>query len=556
VATAPSQAFNSLPAAVEAARPLLNQGRGVRIAVQAGLYRLTQEKTVLPEFGHSAAIDLANWTPQGREAPLVIEGVGGQAILSGAEASSPREWKLVNAAKRIYSRPWKENFGFLHAGYYVWKQTYLHRRELVALNGKRLTPVLLEDYTWQDPKMRVYDDIGNIEREVGDTGKEPYTYVGWKGIDVLEPGQFGVAERDDHEGGDALYMRLPENMKSLDGATIDIGKARSLMMVIGKNNFVMRNLTFQHTASHYGYHFNTAAFETGGWIQPKDTHDWLIENCTFRENNGRGLVFSNLNYADVRNVRVENNGGMGMTTAEVRKVRFANLEVLNNNWRAAPSGNDGHGGGGLTFSGEDSVFTDSKFNGNWGFGFREDVYGTRIVHERCQFNNNREGIFYEISWGPILFKDCQINNNERRGLFLLNVRDVTVNNTDIKDNGRGITLYNMPGRTTPLSLEAQAEDKVGVPIQLVENFVLKNSRITASKPDQKLFERLQNGGSLELYHLALREEYTGENNYFFNPASREMFDLSPTWTPQAWFDFAAWQKHTGQDTTSKWVAPK
>jgi hypothetical protein len=74
------------------------------------------------------------------------------------------------------------------------------------------------------------------------------------------------------------------------------------------------------------------------------------------------------------------------------------------------------------------------------------------VHERCQFNNNREGIFYEISWGPILFKDCQINNNERRGLFLLNVRDVTVDNTDIKDNGRGITLYNMPGRTTPLSL--------------------------------------------------------------------------------------------------------
>jgi hypothetical protein len=130
---------------------------------------------------------------------------------------------------------------------------------------------------------------------------------------------------------------------------------------------------------------------------------------------------------------------------------------------------------------------------------------------------------------------------------------VTVDNTDIKDNGRGITIYNMPGRTTPLSLEAQAEDKVGVPIQLVENFVLKNSRITASKPEQKLFERLQNGGSLELYHLFLREEYTGENNRFYNPATPEVFDLSPTWTPQVWSDFAAWQKASGEKPSSQWA---
>jgi hypothetical protein len=311
--------FNSLAAAVDAARPLLNAGQGVRIAVQAGLYRLTQEKTVIAEYGHQAAIDLTNWTPQGREAPLIIEGVGGQAVLSGAEASNPNEWKLIDAQKKIYSRPWKDNYGLQHAGYYVWKDVRLHRRELVVLNDKRMELALLEDYSWEDPKMRVYDNVGNIEREVGDTGKEPYTYKGWRGSAVLEPGQFGVAERDDHEGGDTLYMRLPANMKNLDGATIDIGRARTLMMVIGKNNFVMRNLTFQHAASHGSYHFNTAAFETGGWIQPKDTHDWVIENCSFSNNNGVGLFFTNLNNADVRNVRIENNGRAGATAAEIRK---------------------------------------------------------------------------------------------------------------------------------------------------------------------------------------------------------------------------------------------
>jgi hypothetical protein len=545
--------FNSLVAAVDAARPLLNAGQGVRIAVQAGLYRLTQEKVVIPEYGHQAAVDLTNWTPQGRDATLIIEGVGGQAILSGAEASNPNEWKLIDAEKRIYSRPWKENFGLLHAGYYVWKDVRLHRRELVALNGKRMEMALLEDYSWQDPKQRVYDEVGNIEREVGDTGKEPYTYNGWRGAGVLEPGQFGVAERDDHEGGDALYMRLPAGMKNLDGATIDIGRARTLMMVIGKNNFVMRNLTFQHAASHGGYHFNTAAFETGGWIQPKDTHDWVIENCHFSNNNGAGLHFTNMNNADVRNVRIENNGRVGITAAEVRKARFAGVEVLNNNWRAQPSGNDGHGGGGFTFSGEDVTFTDCKFNGNWGFGFREDVFGSRIVHERCQFNNNREGIFYEISWGPILFKDCQINNNERRGLFVLNVRDITVDNTELKDNGVALSFYSMAGRTTPLALEAfNDEAGIGIPIQMPENFVIKNSRITGSSPEHKLVERLQNVGSLELYQLFLREEYTGENNRFYNPATKEVFDLSPTWAPQVWSDFAAWQKASGEKPTSRW----
>jgi hypothetical protein len=233
-------------------------------------------------------------------------------------------------------------------------------------------------------------------------------------------------------------------------------------------------------------------------------------------------------------------------------VRFANVQVLNNNWRTQPSGNDGHGGGGLTFAGEDVTFTDCKFNGNWGFGFREDVYGQRIVHERCQFNNNREGVFYEISWGPILFKDCQINNNEKRGLFVLNVRDITVDNTELRGNGVGLSFYSMPGRTTPLALEANS-DNAGIPIQMPENFVIRNSRITGSKPEHKLVERLQNVGSLELYHLFLREEYSGENNRFYNLATAQVFDLSPTWTPQVWSDFEAWQKASGEKSTSKWA---
>jgi len=549
---AQAKPFNSLPQAVEAARAQLNAGKGVRIALQPGLYRLTQEKKML-EGRANAALDLTNWTEQGREAPLVIEGVGGPAILAGAEEWKADKWQVVDAAKGIYRAPWNENWGFHHAGYYTWKDIRLHRRELVALNGKPLDMAILESTSYTDPQGRVYDDIGNVIRQDKDIKKAAYTYTGWKNpVETLQPGQFGVAERDDHEGGDSLYIRLPENVKSLDGATIEVGKVRTLMMVNGKNNFVMRHLTFQHTASHYADYFGKAAFESGDWLSPKDTHDWKIENCTFRHNNGLGLRFFNVAYVDVSNVRAHDNGGPGVDTSHIRWGRYQNLEVLNNK-RARPSGYHGHGGGGMSFSGEDCVFNDCKFNDNFGFGFREDVFGQRIVHERNQFNNNTEGIFYEISWGPITFKECQISNNQNRGIFLLNAHNVTVHGCELKDNGVALSFYNSPPRETPLELTSAYQGHSGIPIQMIHNLVVKDSVITGSKPEHRLVERTPKVGTLDHYLLLLKEEYTGENNRFFNPASTQVFEYGQQWAKQDWVDFATWQKVSGEKASSQWV---
>jgi hypothetical protein len=52
---------------------------------------------------------------------------------------------------------------------------------------------MLEDFSYTDPQGRIYDSVGNVIREDKDAKKEAYTYIGWKGIEVLQPGQFGVA---------------------------------------------------------------------------------------------------------------------------------------------------------------------------------------------------------------------------------------------------------------------------------------------------------------------------------------------------------------------------
>jgi hypothetical protein len=342
--------LNSLVEAVDIAKGHLNQGRGVRIALQAGLYRLTQERQLLEKNYANAALDLWNWTPQGRDAVLVIEGVGGQAILSGAEEWKPQQWELVDKAKRIYRHAWKENWGFHHAGYYRWNNIRQHRRELVALNGKPLELAMLEDFSYTDPQGRIYDSVGNVIRQDKDVKKEAYTYIGWKGAQVLEPGQFGVAERDDHEGGDSIYLRLPENMTTLDGATVEVGKSRTLMMVNGKNNFVMRNLVFQHAASHYNDYFGKAAFDTGDWLSPKDTHDWVIENCVFRHNNGLGCVFTTSLMSMCAMCAQNTMARRASTPPKYARLVMPTVEVLHNNHRARPAKYYGHGGGGMSLA--------------------------------------------------------------------------------------------------------------------------------------------------------------------------------------------------------------
>jgi hypothetical protein len=88
-----------------------------------------------------------------------------------------------------------------------------------------------------------------------------------------------------------------------------------------------------------------------------------------------------------------------------------------------------------------------------------------------------------------------------------------------------------------------------------ENFVVRNSSFVGSTPDQKFVRRMLNVGSLEHYHIFLQEEYTGENNRFYNPTSKDVFDLGQSWPSNGWTDLKAWIEATGEKPTSKWAPP-
>jgi hypothetical protein len=73
------------------------------------------------------------------------------------------------------------------------------------------------------------------------------------------------------------------------------------------------------------------------------------------------------------------------------------------------SGHVMHGDGGCGGKFSHVQFLDSKFNGNYGFGLRQDGMGEYAVIERCQFNGNRinGGMMWEITYGPITVRDAR-----------------------------------------------------------------------------------------------------------------------------------------------------
>jgi hypothetical protein len=178
---------------------------------------------------------------------------------------------VVDAAKKIYRHDWNPNWGFHSEGYYSPPNILLHRKEIVFINGKRLEPAILENYNYTDPKGRVYNEVGLLIEEKPNA-EGGYEYIGYAGHDVLKPGQFGVAQLgpgeedyDNHEYPNSIFIRLPESMNGLSGASIEVGMAEAALAIqVAKDNLVIRNLVFKHFATYYNTHWEPAVI----WKRP------------------------------------------------------------------------------------------------------------------------------------------------------------------------------------------------------------------------------------------------------------------------------------------------
>lgn len=535
--------------AVKKAVVKIREGIPTRVRLQPGVYRETGDVDLNVSDNETFTNTL-----------LVIEGAEkGAVTISGAvsEGWEPGTWTLVDAARRIYRHDWTPNWGLHSEGYYSPPNILLHRREIVFINGERLEPAIIERYNYTDPRGRIYNDVGLLIEE-NPNAEGGYEYLGYAGHEVLEPGQFGVAELgpgeenyDGHDHPNSIFIRLPDGMDNLAGADIEIGWAKAALAIqVAKDNLVIRNLVFKHFASYYNTHWGPAVI----WKRPGDHRwgkNWLIEDCDFIDNGGKCLRLNNLDGATVRRLRVLHNGQMGMSWGDSKNGLMQDCDISDNNWRGEMVDYVLHTCGGFDVSGNDMTYERITANRNYGFGIRFDVHGTNITMRDCEMKDNKRdgGLFHEIEWGPIDLIRCRIENNVGTGFLMLNAQNVTIDSSSLRNNTESqLTFYNNPNRTTQVSVTDDTEE----PITIVANFTIRNSVVTTTGDSSYLIERKYKVGSHEGYVEMYENEFAGENNQYYNPDNENVFEISTRFFVREFTDLDGWKAATGSEDGSVW----
>ncbi len=548
----PAKPLLTFRGAVNKAAEKIKVGVSTRVLLKPGVYRETSD----------ADLKVAD-NELFKSTLLVIEGEEkGEVIINGAEREGwePETWTLVDAGRKIYRHDWSPNWGLHSEGYNSPPHILLHRREIVYINGKVLKPAILENYNYTDPRGRVYNEVGLLIEE-NPNAEGGYEYLGYAGHDILKPGQFGVAELgpgednyDNHKHPNSIFVRLPEGMDNLTGAEIEVGRAEAALAIqVAKDNLVIRNLVFKHFATRYNTHWEPAVI----WKRPGDhrwCRDWLIEDCDFIDNGGKSLRLNNLDGAVIRRLRVLRNGQMGMSWGGSKNGLMQDCEISDNNWRGEMVDYVLHTCGGFDASGDDMTYERITADRNYGFGIRFDVHGTNIVMRDCEMKNNKSdgGLFHEIEWGPIDLINCRIENNVGTGFLMLNAQNVTIDSSNLSNNTVSqLTFYNSPSRTTKISVTDDTEE----PITIVKNFTIRNSIITATGDSSYLIERKYKVGSHDGYVEMYQNEFTGENNRYYNPDNPNVFEISTRFFKREFTDLEGWKSATGCEGGSVWGIP-
>jgi hypothetical protein len=584
--SSPERALATLERAFELARPILDSGTGLRIRVAPGVYRPASTLR-LTDYAERHTSTLAPLSPAGREATLVIEGERPDSVFirgSVAAGFEPATWTLHDREKRIYRRAWTHDFGTRSEGYYkaAVRDVRLHRRELLAVNGRLLEQVLLEDYEWIDPSGARFE--ANIDLLVAGgakpEGRTGYIYKGFRDPSAtLQPGQFGVAVKDaglaDHPHPDTIFLRLPEGVETLDGALVEVGMLSTILRIQDKSNLVLRNLVFEHAASHWNAYYEKAALDTNPWAGFSDSRNWLFENLRFRHNRGHGAALFWLRNVTIRGCDFTDNGHLGLRPSFVNEFVMEDCRVDRNNTLGRVTNTWIHSTGGLDFTGQNSVFRRVTFNDNYARGFRSDYGLEDVLFEDCEVARNTGigGVFHEIEYGPVTWRGSRIvDNGGQQGFGLLAVNRVTLEDCVLSGNGGGqLEFYISPKRYRHLEMlplgwfktveKQKGYDHVGIaddafaPRGLIEGFTLRRSTLAARGEDH-LIGKFQRVGDAPGYVRMLKApDFVLEGNTYWHPTRREVFEIGGDHGPRRFTDLEGWKKFTGKDQDSVWRAP-
>lgn len=517
-----NSALPTIKAAWEKAKPLLQKKEAVKIQIAPGIYR--------ESLGHIKA-DAAI-----RETLLVIEGAGPEkTIWSGSDQIPAAKWQDIGDG--LYATDWQNNWGN-HC--YVWEtpQPLGHRSEMVFVDGTLMTQVLIEKYKYH----RTGKLIDHAKR------KHYWEYKGF--LDpktAMPPATFGVAEKD--KNGNKIYLHLPKG-KTIDQVKIEVAMRRSPFrfdmggpMKPGKNNLVLRGITFQHFANRTKDWGAEAILAIG-----RKYKQILIEDCNFLWNNATGVQLEGSNIT-VRRCNINYNGFSGIG-GQAGESLFEDNVTNFNNWRGAWGGLRGWNWGGVKFGGHAGYqkVRNHQSIGNLAHGFWYDVHPYYLFLDNITTAaNDGHGLFFELSQGPYDAKRILSVGNTKAQFNMSIVGQFNISDSIFYGNTPGtrkLKNKEIPNNLVNLQWYLRTDNHAHIAPIVPTSFKL-NDCIFMTGNQQTGFFTEHNGIHRNKPNYALvNKAYQGKDNLFYSAAGKIDFTyVNKNWQAKT-VDLAGWQKWT------------
>ena len=494
---------------------------GTKIVIGPGVYR---------EKDPTTRIISRHWRDDQRDAVLVIEGTKrGDVIISGSEDRSGG-WRPVPDHPGLYSKPWPHRWGLGENQYYerfgVIIEALGNRREMIWLNGQRLTPVLIEKYKWHDPDGRAKrdDPDGLANNNPGE-----WKAIGLASLDAIKPGMFGVTEKE--ENNPQIYIHPPEGI-NLNKAKVEIAMEDSLLRINWRRNVVIRNLVFQHSNS--GVCDGLTAVVIYG-------ENILVENCDFIENNARALTFgAPARSITVRNCKLNYNGWRGLGATFPDNMLLVDNESNFNNWRGALGNQFGCDAAGVKIIGPHGPVGVHVIRhqalGNLAHGLWFDHVNEPIapvtIEDSYFVGNYRFQLYLEKQAGPVLIKRCVMWNNDGKHALSIVGYNMTVENCILYT--RKGSLIHVGGRNNS-------------PYRWMKYWTLRGNVFALGTPKSIFFHTYQGQRTQEHNKYSLTT-LTAEANLYVSPDGpnhRSFIGVDKWRVP-----FEEWKSVTGADHNS------
>jgi hypothetical protein len=509
--------LKTLKAAFNRTQKYLDAGEPTKIHIGPGHYRET--------LGHLVLADKA------RDTLLIIEGAGAEStIWSGSDVWAADKWQSLGNG--LYAADWPHDWG-------NWANTWEsprvlgHRSEMVFVDGQLQRQKLLEEYDFDRSGTLI--DHGNR--------KQAWTYKSFKQpAEVLSPGSFGVAERD--ENSNKIYLRLPQG-KSINEVQVEVATRRQAFRMdggersIGKNNLVLRGLTFQRFASRTKENQgeNTLALGNG-------SRNILIDKCRFEWNNAMGISIG-ASRSTIRDSAFNYNGFLGINGGMSHSLLENNTTNFNN-WRGTWGGQKGWWLAGVKMHGTvNQVVRNHTAIGNLTTGFWYDIQCEHVVIDNMtSVANDADGLFIELSHGPFTISRLLSANNGGHAFASTIVGTFTLRDSILYANRNGTMRLRDERVPLPLAYLSwyQRGDEHASKYFGPGSFRLENN-VLAGGPRQKNFVVEQNGLPLD-DQRRITFRYRGTNNFFHSAARDGGFAFVDASRKPVQASIDGWQQRT------------